>query len=1155
MKIRKLLDRDPLQTPLANSGQARLTSGDDDKIVEELRAELRTFVCEGQFADALQRILEGYLANLDRSRQDSVWVSGFFGSGKSHLLKMLAHLWTNTEFADGATARGLVPGGLPSGVEAALRELDVRVKRTGMPAVAAAGSLLGGNVDHVRLAVLAVLLEACGWPTQYPQAKFCFWLREEGLLDPVRGAVEAAGRDWARELNYLYVSPVLAKALIVAKPDFATDVRAALQLLASQFPPPKTDITEEQFVEAARQALAPDGEIPLTILVLDEVQQYINEVQDRSGTITDLAEALQTQFGSRILLVAAGQSALSAGTKALQWLSDRFRVSVQLSDSEVEVVTRHVLLRKKPSALPVVEELLEKHAGEVSRHLQGTRLAVRAADRDDGPGDYPLLRTRRRFWEACFQAADQAGTQSQLRSQLRILHDSLRGVADRELGAIIPASDLFHAIAPDLVNSGVLLNEINTRIGQLDDGSNDGALRRDLCGVAFLIGKLPREGGADLGVRADATTLADLLVDDVSRDSGPFRNRVAEALEELAGEGVLMKVGTEYRLQTTAGAEWERAFREQRTTLSGQEMDIARHREQALHGAVQRIVSRLRPVQGEATLRRKPALHTNSDPDSGDLDAIRIWLRDEWSCSWKDVESEARGRGMEDPVLHVYLPMRSADALRGHIVDAEAARHVLDRRGVPDSPEGREACESMRSRLAAAESARDGIVREIVRAARVMQGGGGELHGEDLLGRLEAGADASLARLFPRFPDGDHRAWRVALKRAREGSDQPFVVVGWNDSVAEHPVAREVLDTVGAGARGSAVRKKLMSTPYGWPQDAIDAALVALHGRGHLTAARNGRTMQTAELDQTAITTTEFRPEKIRLTAAQRTAIRGLYRKADLQAKSGEEVARAAEFIGKLREVASQAGGSAPLPAAPLPPWLDELGRLTGNEQLLGMYEARDEIGSAVADWKERGQRANERSPQWEMATALSRHAADHLDIANEVEAELDAIHAQRSLLDDTDHVSPCVAKLANALRASLTKLHGELAQAVEAETSRLADDATWARLDTEAQTDILRQVGLSAPTSLSLPNDEALTRALNHRSLSAWESEIDAVPHRATKALAEAAARLPPDEPTATSVSVRRGTLEDEAAVRAWLDEHERKLMDAVKDGPVIVE
>ena len=117
-----------------------------------------------------------------------------------------------------------------------------------------------------------------------------------------------------------------------------------------------------------------------------------------------------------MLLVAAGQSALSAGTKALQWLSDRFRIAVQLSDAEVEAVTREVLLQKRPAAIPTIEEMFELHAGEVARHLQGTRLAVRPEDKDTNVGDYPLLRTRRRFWEQCFQTADPSGTHSQLRS-------------------------------------------------------------------------------------------------------------------------------------------------------------------------------------------------------------------------------------------------------------------------------------------------------------------------------------------------------------------------------------------------------------------------------------------------------------------------------------------------------------------------------------------------------------------------------------------------------------------------------------------------------------------------------------------------------------------------------------------------------------------
>ena len=62
----------------------------------------------GQYKRGLTRILESYLGNTDSTNQPAAWVSGFFGSGKSHLLKMLRHLWVNTRFeSDGATAREL----------------------------------------------------------------------------------------------------------------------------------------------------------------------------------------------------------------------------------------------------------------------------------------------------------------------------------------------------------------------------------------------------------------------------------------------------------------------------------------------------------------------------------------------------------------------------------------------------------------------------------------------------------------------------------------------------------------------------------------------------------------------------------------------------------------------------------------------------------------------------------------------------------------------------------------------------------------------------------------------------------------------------------------------------------------------------------------
>ena len=128
MKIHDILLRDPAEYPLINQGQARISDDSDPKARAELRGELSTFVCEGQFSDGLTRILRSFLENLGRTSQKGVWVSGFYGSGKSHALKMAASLWQDTTFEDGATARSLVPH-IPEDLRALLRELETAGKR------------------------------------------------------------------------------------------------------------------------------------------------------------------------------------------------------------------------------------------------------------------------------------------------------------------------------------------------------------------------------------------------------------------------------------------------------------------------------------------------------------------------------------------------------------------------------------------------------------------------------------------------------------------------------------------------------------------------------------------------------------------------------------------------------------------------------------------------------------------------------------------------------------------------------------------------------------------------------------------------------------------------------------------------------------------
>ena len=73
-----------------------------------LEWELKSFVCDGEYARGLERILNSVLTNLSQSQQPAVWVSGFYGSGKSHLVRVLEYLWRDTRMPGGESARSLV---------------------------------------------------------------------------------------------------------------------------------------------------------------------------------------------------------------------------------------------------------------------------------------------------------------------------------------------------------------------------------------------------------------------------------------------------------------------------------------------------------------------------------------------------------------------------------------------------------------------------------------------------------------------------------------------------------------------------------------------------------------------------------------------------------------------------------------------------------------------------------------------------------------------------------------------------------------------------------------------------------------------------------------------------------------------------------------
>ena len=470
MNNQDIFVRDPLKFKLLNNGVAKVSELASHEEEMTLRHELETFVCEGQYEKGLERIIRTYLQSLNQPEQPAVWISGFFGSGKSHLVKMLRYLWVNYRFPDGATAQGLA--NLPSSVSDLFAELATAGKgHGGLHAVS--GTLRAGSGDSVRLALLGLIFKSVDLPEQYPLARFLLWLRQEGKLDAFQQAVEKRGKEFRPELRNLYVSPVIAESIREVFPHFssASEVRTSLK---QQFPN-VADISLDEMVQAMHDALSFNGAFPCTLIALDEVQQYIGDHSDRTYAIQEVTQACASRFGGKLMFVATGQTAL-ADTPQLSKLTGRFFVKVQLSDTDVVAVTRKTVLAKKPSAQPAIEQVLETCSGEISRHLTGSKFEPRGEDGSIMVSDYPLLPTRRRFWEQVLRVVDSAGTAGQLRTQLKIVDEAVKKSAESPLGTVVGGDFLYDQIRKDLLHTGILVNELDTRIEGLRDDSPEGEL-------------------------------------------------------------------------------------------------------------------------------------------------------------------------------------------------------------------------------------------------------------------------------------------------------------------------------------------------------------------------------------------------------------------------------------------------------------------------------------------------------------------------------------------------------------------------------------------------------------------------------------------------------------------------------------------------------
>ena len=1145
---RDLYQVDPTTRKLVNEGVASVNDEKTKEALTVLRYELETFVCNGQYEKGMAHILETYLKNIEAAQQPAVWVSGFYGSGKSHLLKMLRALWIDTVFDDGATARGIAK--LPLSITDQIKELNTQAQRHG-GLHAASGTLGASSRDKsVRLALLSVVFKSVGLPETYPVARFILWLKHEGIHDTVRCHVEQNGFNWEEELDNFYVAEGLHDALVSAKPKLFSTPTSCVETLNNLYPYVQ-DVSSDDMLKAMRQALTRDGKFPLTLIVLDEVQQYIGEDSQRSIDVQEVVEACCKNIGGKLLFIGSGQTAVT-GTSNLKKLEGRFTIRIELSDADVDAVIRQVILAKKPDAKSPIEQMMQTNLGEISRHLAGTTLGHRQDDITHFSQDYPILPVRRRFWENTLRILDQTGTDSQLRNQLSMAHKVIQTNLNEPLGHVVPADYLYFDSAEKLLQARIVPRKVYEKTMSWMKGSEDERLVARSCGLVFLINKLAGSNN-EIGIRATIDTLADMLVKNLSQGSGALRGKLPGLLDKCE---LLMKVGDEYRIQTEESSAWNDEFLSQRSELANQAHRIEAERDDRIKRMFGELVRKLSLSQGTSKVTRDifPIFDAQLPQDSSQK--VCIWVRDGWNIDENSVRVDSRQGGNQSPTVYVFLPKRSADDLRHHLIDFKAASATLEKRGVPNTPEGTEARAAMDTARLSAEGKIKELLSDVFSGACVFQGGGTPILGNNLQEMVLEAANNSLQRLYPQFATADHTGWSKVYEKAHQGAPDALKAVGDEGEPAKNAVCKAVLGFIAGGKKGADIRTQFEGQTYGWSRDAVDGALQVLLVAGLIRAQdERGQVIDPKDLERKSVGKTMLKVESTTVTTAQRIQIRKVQQKVlqkiGITVTQGEELAHVPQFLQKLQELANKAGGDAPKPAAPNTKMLSDIRLSAGNEQLLAIYNSRDELTAAIDSWTELSEHIDKRWPSWSTLKRLAGYTNGIQD-AEVILAQVSHIERERQLLEVPDPIAPLIANLTQLLREELNRLDKEYQGCHDKGMARLKADENWQKLEPEQRNTLLtsQKLTLANQPKVALGSTEEIVLTLSQTNLSMFADRVAAMPGRFDNVLIAAAELL---EPETQTIHLPRRMLKTESDIDVWTEEIKQQLKLALAKGPIV--
>ena len=546
-------------------GVIKVGQADEENKYQELKEYVVTKELNKHFRDFFESYEKGINGYTDKM---GVWISGFFGSGKSHFLKILSYLLKNSTvegkkaleyFTDGKKiddAMVIAEMNKAGNCKADVMLFNIDSKGS---------SKVGSSKDAIVEVFLKVFNEMQGYCGIRPYiAEFERQLDEEEIYGKFKEKFkEIVGDTWEKKRqSFSMMQDKIVQTLVELDIMTEESARNWCKNAKSSY-----DISIERFVELVKNYCDSKGPDHHVVFLVDEIGQYIAEDTKLMLNLQTITEDLGTACRGKAWIIVTSQQDIDSITKTkgndFSKIQGRFDTRLSLSSANVDEVIRKRILKKKDYASQTLRLIYDRDESVIKNLItftSDTPYKKLYEDKEDFAENYPFIPYQFNLLGQTLTAIRTHGASGKHlaegeRSMIALFQEAAQEYKDCEDGILIPFNVFYKALDKFVDHTHRIV------ITQAEDNKKLDEFDLELLKVLFMI-KYVKE------IKSNVDNLTTLMVSNINDDRLSLRKKVEKSLQNLIGEALVQKNGDIYIFLTNEEQEINNAIHNQSVELS-----------------------------------------------------------------------------------------------------------------------------------------------------------------------------------------------------------------------------------------------------------------------------------------------------------------------------------------------------------------------------------------------------------------------------------------------------------------------------------------------------------------------------------------------------------------------------------------------------------